>query len=134
MTLIATCLALFLGQVDTTAVNLALPAIRRDLAGGLAGSQWVVDAYNVTFAALLLTGGTLGAGLASGVANLARMFGATLGVAIQGTVFAIASAGAANGPHFVHGLRVAVAIGCTVEFIGAAVAFRYVHNSSARAA
>jgi MFS transporter, DHA2 family, methylenomycin A resistance protein len=60
VTLIATCLALFLGQVDTTAVNLALPAIRRDLAGGLAGSQWVVDAYNVTFAALLLTGGTLG--------------------------------------------------------------------------
>jgi len=60
VTLIATCLALFLGQVDTTAVNLALPAVRHDLAGGVSGMQWVVDAYNVTFAALLLTGGTLG--------------------------------------------------------------------------
>ncbi|WP_194925416.1 MFS transporter [Catenulispora pinisilvae] len=60
VTLLATCLALFLGQVDTTAVNVALPAVRHDLSGGLAGLQWVVDAYNVTFAALLLTGGTLG--------------------------------------------------------------------------
>ncbi|GAA1248377.1 MFS transporter [Kitasatospora nipponensis] len=60
VTLMATCLGLFLGQVDTTAINLALPAIRHDLAGDLGSMQWVVDAYNVTFAALLLTGGTLG--------------------------------------------------------------------------
>lgn len=60
LTLFATCLALFLGQVDTTAINLALPAMSRDIAGGLASQQWVIDAYSVTFAALLLTGGTLG--------------------------------------------------------------------------
>jgi DHA2 family methylenomycin A resistance protein-like MFS transporter len=60
LALLAACLGLFLGQVDTTAVNLALPAINRQLASGIAGMQWVIDAYNVTFAALLLTGGTLG--------------------------------------------------------------------------
>ena len=60
LALLATCLGLFLGQVDTTAVNLALPSMSHQLAGGIAGMQWVIDAYNVTYAALLLTGGTLG--------------------------------------------------------------------------
>jgi len=60
LTLIATCLGLFLGQVDTTAINLALPAMSHDLSGGITGMQWAIDAYNVAFAALLLTGGTLG--------------------------------------------------------------------------
>lgn len=59
-TLVATCLGLFLGQVDTNAINLALPDMARDLSGGIAGMQWTIDAYNVAFAALLLTGGTLG--------------------------------------------------------------------------
>lgn len=60
LTLLATCLGLFLGQVDTTAINLALPAMSHDLSGGISGMQWAIDAYNVAFAALLLTGGTLG--------------------------------------------------------------------------
>lgn len=60
LTLVATCLGLFLGQVDTTAINLALPAMSRDLGGGIGSMQWAIDAYNVSFAALLLTGGTLG--------------------------------------------------------------------------
>jgi DHA2 family methylenomycin A resistance protein-like MFS transporter len=60
LTLLTTCLGLFLGQVDTTAINLALPAMGHDLSGGLGSLQWVVDAYSLTFAALLLTGGTLG--------------------------------------------------------------------------
>jgi EmrB/QacA subfamily drug resistance transporter len=60
LTLVATCLGLFLAQMDTTAVNLALPAIGNSLGGGLAGLQWVMDGYNLAFAALLLTGGTMG--------------------------------------------------------------------------
>jgi DHA2 family methylenomycin A resistance protein-like MFS transporter len=60
LTLVAMCLGLFLAQTDTTAVNLALPALGRDLHGDLADLQWVVDAYNLSFAALLLTGGTAG--------------------------------------------------------------------------
>ena len=58
--LIAAYLGLFVGLIDSNAVNLALPAIRADLGGGVSGVQWTTDAYNVTFAALLLTAGSLG--------------------------------------------------------------------------
>jgi EmrB/QacA subfamily drug resistance transporter len=46
--------------VDSTVVNVALPAIRRDLGGGLALQQWVVDAYLLTLGSLILVGGSLG--------------------------------------------------------------------------
>src|ERR1700694_4809662 len=58
--LIAAYLGLFVGLIDSNAVNLALPAIRADLGGGVSGVPWIADAYNVTFAALLLTAGSLG--------------------------------------------------------------------------
>jgi len=60
VTLIAAYLGLFVGLIDANAVNLALPAVRADLGGGISGAQWTIDAYNVTFAALLLTSGSLG--------------------------------------------------------------------------
>lgn len=60
LTLIAAYLGLFIGLVDANAVNLALPAIGERLGGGVTGAQWTIDAYNVTFAALLLTSGSLG--------------------------------------------------------------------------
>ena len=59
-TLYAVCLALFVVQLDTTAVNLALPSVGRQVGGGVAALAWVMDAYNLTYAALLMTGGTLG--------------------------------------------------------------------------
>jgi EmrB/QacA subfamily drug resistance transporter len=46
--------------VDSTVVNVALPAIQRDLGGGIALQQWVVDAYLLTLGSLLLVGGSLG--------------------------------------------------------------------------
>jgi EmrB/QacA subfamily drug resistance transporter len=46
--------------VDSTVVNVALPAIQRDFGGGLALQQWVVDAYLLTLGSLLLVGGSLG--------------------------------------------------------------------------
>ena len=46
--------------LDSTVVNVALPAIGRDLGGGVAGLQWTVDAYLVALSALLLVGGSLG--------------------------------------------------------------------------
>ena len=45
--------------LDTSVVNVALPAIRADFGGGLTGLQWVVNGYTLTFAALLLTMGAL---------------------------------------------------------------------------
>jgi EmrB/QacA subfamily drug resistance transporter len=60
LTLIAAYLGLFVGLIDANAINLALPAVRDDLGGGISGAQWTIDAYNITFAAVLLTAGSLG--------------------------------------------------------------------------
>ena len=46
--------------LDSSIVNVALPAIRRDLGGGLALQEWVVDAYLLTLGSLILVGGSLG--------------------------------------------------------------------------
>ena len=46
--------------VDSTAINVALPAIAEDLGGGLAGQQWTANAYLLTLSSLLLIGGSLG--------------------------------------------------------------------------
>ena len=50
----------FVALLDSTAVNVALPAIERDLGGGLAGQQWIANAYMLTLGSLILVGGSLG--------------------------------------------------------------------------
>lgn len=57
--LIGISLGYFLVLLDTTIVNVALPAIGHDLGGGLAGLQWVINAYILVFASLLLGAGVL---------------------------------------------------------------------------
>jgi EmrB/QacA subfamily drug resistance transporter len=58
-TLIAVSVAIFMLLLDITVVNVALPAIQRALHSSFQDLQWVVDAYSLTLAALLLTGGAL---------------------------------------------------------------------------
>ncbi len=60
ITLVVTCLGLFMVLLDASIVNVALPTIQTDLHANLSGLQWVVDAYTLPFAALMLTAGTLG--------------------------------------------------------------------------
>ena len=60
MTLVATILGSGIALLDGTIVNVALPAIEEDLGGGLAGQQWVVNAYLLTLGSLILVGGSLG--------------------------------------------------------------------------
>ena len=57
--LVALLLAAFLVNLDTTLVNVALPAMVRQLHATTTQLQWVVDSYNLVFAALLLTFGSL---------------------------------------------------------------------------
>src|SRR5579864_4840318 len=52
-------LASFVAFLDGSIVNVALPTISRDLGGGLAVQQWVVDAYLVTLGAFILLAGSL---------------------------------------------------------------------------
>ena len=58
--LLAVSLGQFLIQLDLTIVNVALPAIGRDLGTSVSGLQWVVDGYNLALASLLLVGGRIG--------------------------------------------------------------------------
>ncbi|MCY1017787.1 DHA2 family efflux MFS transporter permease subunit [Pyxidicoccus sp. MSG2] len=58
--LLASVLGSGMAFLDGTAVNVALPAIGRELGGGMSGLQWAVDAYLLTLGAWVLTGGALG--------------------------------------------------------------------------
>ena len=60
LTLVATILGSTVVFLDSTVVNVALPAISEDLDAGLSGQQWVVEAYMLTLVSLLLVGGSLG--------------------------------------------------------------------------
>src|SRR5947209_12478358 len=59
-TLAAMCFALFMVMLDNTVVNVALPSIQRDLHASLSALEWTVNAYTLTFAVLMVTGGRLG--------------------------------------------------------------------------
>jgi EmrB/QacA subfamily drug resistance transporter len=60
LALVAAILGSSVAFVDVTIVNVALPSIQRDLGGGLAAQQWIVDAYLLTLGSLILVGGSLG--------------------------------------------------------------------------
>ena len=60
LTLTAAIMGSFVAGIDATVVNVALPAIEHDLGGGLAGQQWIVNAYLLTLGSLILVGGSLG--------------------------------------------------------------------------
>jgi MFS transporter, DHA2 family, methylenomycin A resistance protein len=58
--LAAICFGFFLVILDTSVVNVALPAMQHDLHGSLEGLQWVVNGYTLIFASLLLSAGAFG--------------------------------------------------------------------------
>src|SRR5512135_613826 len=58
--LAALCAVLFITFLDNTIVSVALADIQSSLSVSVEGLQWIVDGYMLAFAALMLTGGTLG--------------------------------------------------------------------------
>ncbi len=56
----AMCFALFMIMLDNTVVNVALPSIQRSLNASTSSLEWTVNAYTLSFAVLLVTGGRLG--------------------------------------------------------------------------
>ncbi|HEX7969514.1 MAG TPA: MFS transporter [Stellaceae bacterium] len=81
LVLIAMCLGVLLAQLDSMVVNLALKRIGADLQASVSGLQWVLDAYNLAYASLLLTGGTLG-----DLYGRRRIFAAGTAIIILGTI------------------------------------------------
>src|SRR4051812_50189292 len=53
------CMSILLVSLDNTIVNVALPTIRRDLDASLSQLQWIVDAYTVVLATLLILSGSI---------------------------------------------------------------------------
>jgi EmrB/QacA subfamily drug resistance transporter len=86
-TLVLASLGLFMVALDTFVVTTALPVLRVDLGASLSDLEWTVNAYNLAFACLLLTGAALGDRF-----GRRRMF--TLGLVL----FTAASAAAALSP------------------------------------
>ena len=103
-TLGAMCFALFMIMLDNTVVNVALPSIQDDLGASLSGLEWTVNAYTLTFAVLLVTGGRLG-----DIFGRRRMF--LFGV----VVFALSSAAIGLAPS-----QGALVAGRAIQGVGAA--------------
>ena len=59
MVLVTVCLAALTINLDTTIVNVALPTLVRDLSASTRQLQWIVDAYSLVFAALVLAAGSV---------------------------------------------------------------------------
>ncbi|GAA1964600.1 DHA2 family efflux MFS transporter permease subunit [Catenulispora subtropica] len=78
------CITLFMAMLDNVVVNTALPKIGSELHAGFTGLQWVVEGYSLVYAALLLTGGTLGDRLGRKRVFLAGIVGFTLGSMLCG--------------------------------------------------
>src|ERR1700683_3204725 len=60
LTLAACIIGSGIALLDGTVVNVALPPLQRGLGGGLAGQQWITNAYLLTLSSLILVGGSLG--------------------------------------------------------------------------
>ncbi len=106
-TLLAVSVATFMLLLDITVVNTALPAIEEDLNASFTELQWVIDAYTLSLAALVLTAGSLADRL-----GRRRVF--ALGLAI----FSVASlaAGLAPDPTFLNVARAVQGIGGAIMF------------------
>src|SRR5947199_6541803 len=106
-TLTIVCVGIFMLLLDITVVNVALPKIQRDLHSSFTDLQWVVDAYSLMLASVVLNAGSLG-----DLLGRKRVF-------LTGIVlFTVASAlcGAATNPLFLNLARGAQGIGGAIMF------------------
>jgi EmrB/QacA subfamily drug resistance transporter len=107
LTLVAVCLGTFMLLLDITIVNVALPDIQMSLSASFSDLQWVVDAYALTLAAMLLTTG-----------SLADMYGRRRLYAMGLVVFTVASllCGVATDIRFLEIARAVQGIGGATMF------------------
>ena len=115
-TLWAVAFALFMIMLDNTVVNVALPSIQRSLDAGISELEWVVSAYALTFAVLLLSGGKL-----ADMFGRRRIFLLGLGVfALSSLACGLASsAGVLIAARSVQGVGAALMMPATLAIISA---------------
>ncbi len=105
ITLAAVSFGLFMIMLDNTVVNVALPTMQRDLHVSVSQLEWVVIAYALTFASLLITGG-----------KLADLFGRRRIFVIELAIFTLSSlaCGLAPSAGFLIGARAVQGIGAAL--------------------
>jgi EmrB/QacA subfamily drug resistance transporter len=108
------CVAVFAINLDTTIVNVALPSLSRQLGGGTRTLQWIVDGYNLAFAALVLAGGSVGDRLGRRPVLVAALVGFAAASAAGGAAHA---AGALIALRFVMGAFAALIYPTTLSII-----------------
>lgn len=114
LVLATVCLAAFAINLDTTIVNVALPDLGRQLGATTRDLQWIVDGYNLAFAALVLTAGSLGDRFGRRPALLTGLAGFALS---SGIGSAVTSASALVAIRFVMGASAAVIFPTTLSII-----------------
>ena len=108
------CLAVFAINLDTTIVNVALPSLTRQLGASTSTLQWVVDGYSLAFAALVLTGGSIGDRFGRRPVLIVGLLGFALASAAGGLSH---SASALIGIRFVMGAFAALIYPTTLSII-----------------
>src|ERR1700730_16037234 len=105
--MLASCIATFMLLLDVTIVNVALPSIQRSLGANFSDLQWVIDAYALTLAGVLLAAG-----------SLADMVGRRLVFMLGLAIFTASSlaCGVAPDPLFLNVSRAAQGIGGAMMF------------------
>src|SRR5438067_11054811 len=114
LVLATVCLAAFAINLDTTIVNVALPDLGRQLGATTRDLQWIVDGYNLAFAALVLTAGSLGDRFGRRPALLIGLGGFAVSSAAGAIVDLAAALGAVR---FVRGTGGAVIVPTTLPII-----------------
>ena len=99
------CLSLLIVSMDATIVNVALPAIRHDLDASISGLQWVIDAYTMVVASLLMFSGSMADRL-----GRRRVFQAGMSLFMLGSLLC----SLASGIHALIFFRVVQALGATM--------------------
>lgn len=106
-TLIGVCGGTFMLLLDTTVVYVVLPPIQEDLGASFSDMQWIIDAYALALAALLLTTGTLGDRF-----GRRRMYSIGVGIFTLGSLLC----GLAQSPLFLIASRAVQGVGGSVMF------------------
>jgi MFS family permease len=114
--LVATIFASVIAYIDESVVNIALPAIAKDLAVSVAAMQWVINAYMLCLSAFLLIGGAAG-----------DQFGRRRVFVVGIAIFAVASLCCGFAPNVnlligaraIQGIGAALLIPCSLAIIGA---------------
>jgi EmrB/QacA subfamily drug resistance transporter len=116
-TIVLASLGVFMTALDTLVVTTALPVVRVDLGASLSSLEWTVNAYNVAFACLLLTGAALGDRF-----GRRRMFciGLAMFTAASATAALSPSAGALVGARALQGMGAAIVTPLTLTLISEA--------------